>query len=354
MATAKALSRTSPGTVRTLAVPNTRDGGNHPHVVLCYEPAGAVQLWVLGSHGGGADGPSQAQQTFCQIGNGTPTAANAVWGLMAALNMAVWFPSYGIPNGVVDATYNPNGADLRNVSNALGTLGVRVQLNHGTCSTAGPPAYDDIQFLKDCCTYAQSLYGNVVRAHYGHSDGGILAQRSYREHLFGMFSTYHFVCAPPATFFEGVAFPAIVKPTQWFFGLKDKNIGILGQDNVTNNFLNTRWAQQPSGYGKQNIVYPAAQEFIGGAKAFEDSFTAYNTFKSLPPETFNWADAVITTGGDGGNRYKFVKSGGKNEMTVCELSPHKLTAIELALGTVRRPVSILKNIAAFAYANAAG
>jgi hypothetical protein len=323
------LCEVAAGTVTVVPVPNTRDGGFHPHTVTVYTPANTtVQLQVLADHGGGGSAPTFAQSLLIKQGPAAPSVSNVWWAVLQGTTSEWWFPTAGIPDGTVTA-FNPNGADMRALINAYGTAGVELWSNRGTWS-----GWDDYQFHKDVSALMQSRRPSAIRMVMGHSDGGIMVQDRWFQEASApyYFHVYYTAAGPGATYYETQPMPTIPRPMRSVVGRRDTNIGVLGPDG-TDHLFDAEWAQRTPptpAYAAANYVWPSPQFFIGEWVQLQARVNAYNTHNSRAAETIHWADGTPHSTSLG-TTTEFSYCGGAMQLAVLGGVDHDLITIQRGL-----------------------
>ena len=299
------------------AIPNTRDGGNHPQlcdflIPLSYDRA------VVCLHGGGGTKESFAKNLLV-TSSLTITPSTVRWsGLNARAAIAV-FPQGQAALGAVSA-WNPNGADTRSANNPDG---VTTWSNGVMWSGA-----DDPQFLIDLSTYIQATYPTVASKMVlaGQSNGGMMVNRSWYD----LPDSYTHFCAlsgPAGIDFLGRAAPSPVRPFFSQFGDLDEVIGINGGIAGPGvHFDDAEWMQQPDKLSRADVHYPTLTGWVGEMVQMQARITAL-TGGSL-------GTGVTTLANNIGTVTKWTKAAGKMVLHRLSAATHETTSQSRADGNV--------------------
>jgi hypothetical protein len=247
-------------------IPNTRDGGFHPHRVDFYIPNGTLSRALVLMHGGTGNKWQMARQMNVLLKYQTPTSSIVNWSPLAYFNTVVVCPQGMAPLGpgmarTVDANGNPlttwpaggnpwNPTDLDSRTPGYPD-GVTTWSNWFMWSGA-----DDKQFLKDLKAYIVSTFGIASVACGGHSSGGFMTKTMWIEEpaTFGHHITW---AGPPAEHYASVALPGTKRKLLCFDGALDYTIGVLDYyDRTTSHLHETEWLQTPENRSRADVTYP--------------------------------------------------------------------------------------------------
>lgn len=272
------------GTVLTdIQIPNTRDGGFHPHLCDLYEPAGNIIACIAALHGGGGTKRQFAASLGVLAGGATPTTTTVNWRALLYWRCALLVPQGRYCTGVdpgLGAGNNPwNPNDVTVVSD-LFPNGIPNWSNWVFWS-----GVDDPQFVKDIAAWMADRYGTVLRILAGHSSGGIMVNRAWAEHAPpGGFSVYCTTSGPAAEHYRSnPVTPVIVKPLLSQFGAQDTTLQISD-----GRFYSDPWSL--SNPTVANVYIPPL--VIGELTRLQFRVNAYNAANSMPPETVRVEDGV--------------------------------------------------------------
>jgi pimeloyl-ACP methyl ester carboxylesterase len=258
-------------------IPNTRDGGNHPHVVDFYIPLGTVTRSLVLLHGG-----SGSKESFAKnLGIATSwniTLATINWSLLDAWNVMAVIPQGQACTGI-SGDFNPNGANTISNENPEG---VRTWSNRQMWSQA-----DDVQFLKDLSTYITDTYGAIGKNLCGHSNGGMMVERMWREAP----NNYYHYCsssaAPSSYYIENSGLPANIYPFFSQIGLLDDTLNVSGGPNGSgSHFYEATWKQGYETYSVADVELPLT--WISAWNELQTKVTA------LGGGTISEGDGVVT------------------------------------------------------------
>jgi hypothetical protein len=328
-------------------IPDTVNGGFHPQPVDVYIPQGTIKACALCLHG--ASGEPDPKWSYSQqmlVHSGTqPTVLGTNWrSLSKAFGnqpMAVIFAkgghcspdNYGSP-------YNPNNANTVSANNPYG---VATWNNHVMYS-----GYLDIDMIADAPAYIQSLFGSVARIYIGHSNGGMMGQRRWAEHVAGQFNVYCTSSGPFSQYYiDNPPAPAIPKPTLSIIGQVDTILNVTdGPNGPGDHFYDQTWAQAVAQTSVADVQLPT--NWISEWFGYQTRVNAYNTFKGLPPQTILPSDGVVTNIAIG-HQTKWTDQSGANVLVLLSASNHQVRSMQKVLNT-----GLLGLMAAFAFANQAG
>lgn len=307
-------------------IPNTRYGTGgatpadlpyHVQLVDLYEPNGIISFVAVALHGGGGN-KYQYSATLGLLRGWPPTADKVFWGSLEYWHLAMMIPQGNHCEGVNplwgagNNPYNPH--DVNTVS-ADYPYGIPTWSNHLMYS-----GVDDVQFIKDCATFASTRWGAATpRILAGHSNGGFMANTSWYEHIVNSYQCYCSTSgSAPPYYIANPATPAIVKPYFATYGHLDINLEITGT-----NFYEPVWYL--SQVSKAFVDTPPTA--IGALQQLQVRVNAYNTYHSLPAETVS-ISAGVTVAVAIGTRTTWTYSGGDN--IICLYSDADHSNVSLA------------------------
>ncbi len=233
------------GTVeRDVLIPKSKGGGYWPLGVDIYYPnVTALSVNVFLHGGGGSKKQFAASLNICR-----GTWVN--WALLTAWKAIAIFPQGSACLGVDPAygagnnPYNPNDVDTRSAQNPNGvaTWGNRFMYS----------GRDDLEYLKHISIYAITRWPNRGRSVFGHSNGGMMAARLWREAptYFGHFGA----CSGPGAWYYGTnpVVPGTTKPFFQEIGWLDDVLQV-NTLKTTGNFFNQQWTQGIDTYSKADV-----------------------------------------------------------------------------------------------------
>lgn len=317
------LAKQKLGTVEVdQQIANTRDGGQHPHEIDIYIPAGGFDTVIVALHGGGG-AKGQYAAALGILTSFPQTADVVVWG---ALTNKYWRCALIVPQGQhckgVDPELGPgnnpfNPLDVNTVSDEY-PRGIPTWSNHVMWSSV-----DDMQFLKDMAAYIEGRWPGKTKILGGHSNGGIMANRMWYEDP-THFDYYCGTSGPAGIYHRQVSSPppAIVKPFLGIYGAQDTNLSI-----TDGRFYNDTW--QLSQLSKAFVQFPAL--VIGELDQLQFRVDAYNDAHGLPPETVEIADGVDKSAFVGSVRV-WSYSGGANRVQLYDSADHSSKELQLCAG----------------------
>lgn len=285
------LSRPSIGTwLRGVQIPNSLAGqpmgpgqvqpSVHPHKIDFYIPRTGASHALVALHGGGGTALDMARQlNLVRAPAGTtPKITNINWKTLEFWHTMVVIPSGQSCTGVDplwgagNNPFNPADVDSRNADNPNG---IGAWDSHFMRS-----GYNDMQFLNDLKLYILTHYGAIGYSLMGHSAGGYMVQRVYREQN-TMFLRYMAICAPPAGFYIANPLqPLLMRPLYVQFSGKDGTLGIYGgpypdSPNVSH-YTEDTWTNTASNLTREHVSWPALSVSIGGWKDWCDQVQFFN------------------------------------------------------------------------------
>lgn len=244
------LCGVGPGTlVRNMRVPDsTQPGINHPHTVDVFVPPGALlDVFVL-LHGAGGTKERFARSAGV-LKSATVASRYVDWDFLATLQVAAVFPMGQRCTGN-QGPFNPYGI---NTVTDKQPDGVRTWSNRVMWSGA-----NDLQFLRDLVTVLTGMFPNIRTTLAGHSNGGMMAQRTWYEEptLFDCFAS---IAGPAAIDYDPVygtlPLPTIKRPFYEQIGEQDNNINtIAAPDGV----FSDRYFANPANFGRAFVAYNPA------------------------------------------------------------------------------------------------
>lgn len=256
----------NPGTiVRDALIPNTRDGGNHPHLVNIFVPQ-VYDKAVVCLHGGG--GTKGSFMSACGLLTGSTISIETVkWSVLNARAAIAIFPQGQHCNPSNAGPWNPNGVDT---VSALYPSGVGTWSNRHMWSGA-----DDPQFLIDLSTYIDDEYpAATAKVLAGHSNGGMMVNRAWYE-LPDSYTHFCSVSGPAAMYYDTAALPTTVRPFASWIGDNDIVIGIKdGRAGEGNHFEDDEWLQQIEQTSQANVDFPGLGSWVGELKQMQRRLTA--------------------------------------------------------------------------------
>lgn len=264
--TATMLATANAGTVvLNQLIPNTRDGGTHPHRVDILVPQ-VYDRFVVCMHGGGGK-KERFARNLGVVTSQTITRATVSWAGLNNRQAIAVFPQGQACLGIA-SEWNPGGIDTRSTTNPEG---VATWSNHVMWSGA-----DDPQFLKDLSTWLQAQYPAAAakRVLAGHSNGGMMVNRAWYE--FPDSYTHYCSAAGPASIkLADDPMPATVRPFFMQIGDQDDLIGILdGRAGVGNHFEDDEWLQQEEHIARADVDFPALTSWVGELVQMQRRLTA--------------------------------------------------------------------------------
>lgn len=287
----------------------------HQQLVDIYEPPGPINVALHMKHGGAATkGQYAAAMGVLQ---GAPTLANVNFRMLQMLTAAVWFSQGSHCTKDNAGPWNPNGVDTVSAQYPFGVSGWS---NHEYWSGA-----DDPQFTIDVANAMTARYGAVFKVDCGHSEGGILTQRSWYERKTGGFACFCTSSGPASHYYIDVdpTLPSVPRPCRTQFGLQDDNIGIAG-----GHFLDPTWI------GGKNPTLSQAEFpiiLISDFHQLQTRVNAFNTHYGLPAETVSYADGV-TVPVNIGTKTTWTYSGGAQQLVLYSAAQHSTKTHQACAG----------------------
>lgn len=285
-------------------IPNSVSGGNWPHKVDFYIPAGAAPKRAMMCLGGAKHEKLRFARNL-RLLNATPlTPANVNWNLINAANIV-----FAVPQGQacigVDPLWgagnnldNPHDVDTRNVDYPTG---ISTWSNGFMYS-----GQNDKQFLLDCKNWMLSTWASLTLVSlFGHSNGGMMTK--YMELFYPtQFRAFLTVSGPTPIAWSSTSWPTVanIRPSWQQYGRLDDVLGIYGGvAGAGDHWLASQLYQQPAQLSVANVAgsvvlgtwTPALSGYITPSIELQSIMDAYATSHSLTPETYNYTDAVTTT-----------------------------------------------------------
>jgi hypothetical protein len=313
-------------------IPNTRYGtpsavaGDEPfhrHLIDIYEPQGDITMAIVPLHGGGGT-KYQYAAALGILRSFPPTPDGVSWGALEAFNTVLLVPQGQACHGVDPAwgagnnPWNPDDVDTFSASYPIG---IPTWSNHTMWS-----GVDDMQFVKDIAAFIANRYGAVLRVLTGHSNGGIMSNEAWYQHETGMFNVYCGTSGPASIYRRDVnpTPPSTVRPFCGFFGNLDTNLQIY-----PGHWQDPQW--QLSQLSKAMVAYPFRPYIVGEMYQLQTRVNAYNAAHSLPAETVNFSDGVVSTV-HVGTCTTWTYSGGANIVKLYSDSDHATKDLEKCAG----------------------
>lgn len=250
-------------------IPNTRDGGYHPHRVDVYVPAGAPVRSMVCLHGGTGNKRQQAYYMgflLKYIPTGSFSAANVHWRWLQAFNCIAVFPQGQACAGPnmpysVDASGNallrwPTGGNPWNPGD-INTINAQFpQGQTGWSNWFEWSGADDPQFLKDLNTWVSNTYGITHSTLSGHSSGGFMTKRAWFEFP-TTFAHYITWAGPAAGYFANTPVPRALGKMLCIQGYLDQTVGCLDYyDPTISHLYDDVWLQDPTHVTRNDYAYP--------------------------------------------------------------------------------------------------
>lgn len=298
-------------------IPNTRDGGNHPHAVDFYVPPSYNKALVC-LHGGLGAKESLAQNLRIITGS-TPSHDAVRWSAFNKLECLAVVPQGQHCTDGNAGPWNPNGVDTETLLRPQGTA---TWSNRNMWSGA-----DDPQFLKDLRTYIDANYPAPKVAICGHSNGGMMVNRVWYEDQ-ARFTHYCTVSGPAPYYFASQATPVTGAPFFAQVGEQDEVLGI--KDGVAgdgDHFYSASWSSQPAQLSVADVNYPNAGLYVPELAQLQTRLTA------IGGGTVDDADKRLRPSLVG-NRTDWIYFLGKIHLRRLSAAAHDLTSHQTANGSV--------------------
>ena len=266
-------------------IPNSRDGGNHPHAVDFYVPNGGVTRSAIVLHGGGGNKIQIAR--LMGLAMTTPITPLAFrWDILNYWNALLVIPQGQACTGTVN-DWNPGGVDTRTVDYPDG---IRTWTNYQMWSQA-----DDVQFLKDLSDYVSTNYGAGIGKNLcGHSQGGMMVSRMWYEAP-TYFTNFCAASSGAPNYF--VLNPAVIpddpKPFHLTIGQLDNILNVQdGPRGAGDHFFEETWEQGASTVALSDVYTPLL--YMGAWNALQRMTDIINDFGLYDPQVIDVNDAVET------------------------------------------------------------
>lgn len=274
----KVLLKGASGTLMlNVQIPNLTDGGFWPHLTDIYIPAGvAISGACIGLHGGGATKEQFAQQLFVNTGGGIPTIANTNWGILKRAFSILVCPQGQRANASNSPLYNPDGI----------TSNIPTWQNGDQIS-----GVNDLGFVRDLCAWIvdPANFGTIVVALCGHSAGGIMTQACWMQYIAGMPLVYGTLCGPLSIAFQGLPYPAVIKPMMNWYGDQDVNLSVFPD------FYASTWVQSKN-FNPIDTSYPDPSIRIGDWLQIQNRVNEYAKYKGIATQTVSRTPTSTTLG----------------------------------------------------------
>lgn len=244
--TSRGLFLPPPGTIdANRQIPNTRDGGYHPHLIDFYVPTSYVAAMVM-LHGGSGSKENFAQN-LAILKTPVVSVGNVRWDLLNQYKIIGIFPQGQHLDGTV-SSYNPYGVNTVNSQNPNG-----IATWNNWVMRSG---VDDVQFLKDLKTYTIATYGAIGVSLCGHSNGGMMCNRMWYEAP-NNYSHYCACSGPPSDHY--ISYPSLPSTIRPFFqqiGRKDSVLDVNGGPaGAGDHFFESTWEQNPAQKSYADVAY---------------------------------------------------------------------------------------------------
>lgn len=316
------LAQSNPGTVvLNQAIPNTRDGGNHPHLVDIYIPVSYDEALVC-LHGGTGTKENFARNLRITSGE-VPSVANVRWTSVNRIGALLVVPQGQHCNLGNAGPWNPQGA---NTVSETYPNGVATWSNWNMWSGA-----DDPQFLKDLSTWLAATYPAATkRALCGHSNGGMMAHRMWYEAQ-ASYTHYCTLSGPAPHYLSTIPAPATGAPFFMQFGAKDTNLGILdGLAGPGPHFYEEQYAGSLETLSVADYNYPLMGRYVGALRQLQVQVTA------IGGGTIDAGDGAVTatSGTPAGTRTDWIYWLGKVHLRLLSEAGHDLTSHQNQNGSI--------------------
>lgn len=318
-------------------IPNTRDGGYHPHRVDFYIPSGALSRSLVILHGGTGNKRQQAYYMgFLKdyVQTGSFSASNVNWRWLQQFNTIAAFPqgqacigagmAYSVnADGSPRLTYaaganpqNPGDIDTRTAQFPSGQTGWQNGFeNVGT---------DDKQFLIDLQAYIASHYGIAGVSLSGHSSGGFMTNRIWLESptTYGHYVTW---AGPLANAYAATSMPGTLRKMLAIQGYMDTTVGAMDYYTGVSQLYASVWQQDPTHVTRNDVQYPGRAQNRSSWSFLVDRVTALTG--TAPQQT----DKVVTPA-HVGDLWTYSYSGGAQQFLVLTAATHDFKSITQCLG----------------------
>jgi len=310
----------SAGTVyRNVAIPNSVAGGYHPHPVNIIAPAGAHSAALIVLHGGGGTSTNMLKSLgLVRSPDGNTWAAQDVsWGVLQAFgNIVVASPQGWIDPRTITPT-NPDGtASWANKNMNSGALAV---------------GWDDMQMLADLRNYLRTQFALIGVSLYGHSNGGMMANRVMLENP-TLCNHYIVTSGPLPSAWSGQAYTFPNLPYCATYGALDDVVNLVGSGGL----FAAQWNQTISTLSIADDLYPALSSWIGEWQTMQARVTAAGG------GTVRQSDGVMTAAKSGTlTEWNY----GKTVLRLLSAAGHEIASQDAISGT-RTLINTLKFIRA--------
>lgn len=308
---------------RNVAIPNLTSGGTWPNLTDIYVPLG-YQTSMTCLHGGGGTKLQMAIDMHVVVSPGNQTYL-VNWQLLTTWKCIVVCPQGQACTGVANAN-NPNGV---NTISAQNPNGITAWSSHDMWSQN-----DDVAFLTDLSSFLTTNFGLGAQAKtlMGHSEGGIMASRMWREQP-NVFHTHAHVCGPSSSYYvANPVVPSTVRPIIGFQGFLDSTLACYNAyiNNVVTPtpgsiFTAALYWQDPGNINRANTAFPGQGSRIGSWQDFQNQLS-YNG--DSPVVIGSGVTTPITVG----NKVVWQNPAKNIQLWEISASDHKLPNIQKCLG----------------------
>lgn len=303
MSTPPTLAYITPGTVyANQLIPKSVGGGTWPHRVDIYVPRRAPIRALVSLHGGGGTKAAHANSLRVLLRRTqNPTPLDVRWEMLEFWRCIAVFPQGQacLAENAVDNPFNPNGVDTRSdkYPNGVATWGP-AHMYSGA---------DDMSFLVDLHTYLLDTFATLGSNSIhlaGHSNGGMMTQRMWRE--MPVYRCHACISGPaPRMFIDQPYEPSTLRPLWMQFGSMDEILGI--RDGWYGEGLHWPgpWFQQPPQLSKANVYgtnidgvwTPLLAEYENGVDTFNKAIQGWVLGPTPVDPPYSWASTtpVVTT-----------------------------------------------------------
>jgi len=278
--------------IKNVQIPNYDQGGFWPHLTDLYVPFTSLNTAFICLHGGGGTKVQFPKALgLLKIGAGYKSSA-VRWQSLVTAGAIFAFPQGQPPRGLVNE-FNPFGIDTRTPSYPDG---VNAWANGDMYSD-----YNDLQFLDDLAYYLQETYSLIGCNLAGHSAGGIMVQRMYREASYEKANWRRFISlAGPRAFAQSLNTSPNKRPFLLQVGTADPNL-----NNIEVGMFVDEWVSLSQG---RVFVQPLGPRRLGMFNDLQSLVNIYSDANSIPPDTVSILDGsisgVITSWSYAGNKIR--------------------------------------------------
>lgn len=302
------LAYFSPGTIMpNQLIPRSVGGGTWPHKVDVYVPRLTPLRALVCLHGGGGTKTAHAAALRVLLRRtATPTPLDVRWDLLDYWRLVAVFPQGQacLIENAVGNPFNPNGVDTRSETYPNG---VATWDNGHMYSSA-----DDKAFLVDLRLWllATFPYLGAQAVHIeGHSNGGMMVQRMWREQP--VYRCHACISGPASRPYLATPYdPSTVRPLWMQYGAFDDVLGLYGGIAGAGSHWLGPWLQQPEQLSKANVYgymgpsgwVPQLSEYQPGHVTFDLGALEWvdrNPGVFVPPYEYDDVTAVVTDAAEG-------------------------------------------------------